>query len=170
LPVEILHHPRSFGDLVTMAGERLRRLSDPDPVRLDPKANRLWVGAKSLTLSPTAITLYRAFARIKLFHCVRQDLPHCGDCMECFLPFTKATWSDTKAVIEESGGGKILPSVKGPDDAPEQFRSLVSKLNKKLDTVLSLWGQNNPYRIRSAGQKGETTYGLALDKSKLSEG
>ncbi len=165
-----LDSTRSLSDLASAAQARLRVLIDPPEVRLHLRENTLRIGPRRIALSPALMTLYRAFARTKLRHCTRPELRSCGDCMDCFLPFTKKTWCESKSLLEERGGGPVLPKVRGLEDAPEQFRSLVSKLNKKLDEAVGLAGSANPYRVRSAGPKGDTVYGLALDKTKLSEG
>jgi CRISPR-associated protein (TIGR02584 family) len=158
-----------FGSLLEFAEQRLRLILDPDPVGVDPAGNRLLIGRKVVRLPPAGMTLYHALAKTKLQHCTRPDLKTCDDCTDCFVPFTKDTWDKTKAVLEARGGGRILPAVKGPEDAPEQFRSLVSKLNKTLDSAVHVSCGENPYRVRSTGRKGETAYGLALDKCKLAE-
>ncbi|HXF91712.1 MAG TPA: CRISPR-associated ring nuclease Csm6 [Nitrospiraceae bacterium] len=160
----------SFGKLVTLANQRLSLWHDPDPLYLDGRAKRIWIGNRPLPLTPAMMTLYRALIRTKLDHCSRPDLRTCGDCTDCYVPFTKVTWDTSKALLEERGAGTLLPKAKGPDDAPEQFRSLVSKLNKKLDDAIGLTGSPNPYRVRSAGPKKDTVYGLALDKTKLRVG
>lgn len=159
----------SFGELVALANQRLRLWHDPDPLSLDGQAKRIQIGNRPVSLTPALMTLYRAFIRTKLDHCSRPDLHTCGDCTDCYVPFTKESWETSKQLLEERGAGTLLPMAKGPDDAPEQFRSLVSKLNKKLDDTIGVAGSQNPYRIRSAGPKKDTTYGLALDKTKLAE-
>jgi CRISPR-associated protein (TIGR02584 family) len=157
----------SFGALVALANQRLRLWHDPDPLSLDGQAKRIQIGNHPLSLTPALMTLYRAFIRTKLDHCSYPDLPTCGDCTDCYVPFTKDSWEASKRLLEERGAGTLLPMAKGPDDAPEQFRSLVSKLNKKLDDTIGVAGSQNPYRIRSAGPKKDTAYGLVLDKTKL---
>lgn len=159
----------SFGALVTLANQRLRLWHDPDPLYLDGQAKRIRIGSRPLPLTPAMTTLYRALIRTKLDHCSHPDLHTCGDCTDCYVSFTKDSWETSKQLLEERGAGTLLPMAKGPDDAPEQFRSLVSKLNKKLDEAIGMAGSQNPYRIRSAGAKKDTTYGLALDKAKLAE-
>lgn len=157
----------SFGALVALANQRLRLWHDPDPLSLDGQAKRVLIGDRLLPLTPSMTTLYRAFIQTKLNHCSRPDLHTCGDCTDCYVPFTKDSWETSKQLLEERGAGTLLPRANGPDDAPEQFRSLVSKLNKKLDGAIGMAGSQNPYRIRSAGPKKDTAYGLALDKTKL---
>jgi CRISPR-associated protein (TIGR02584 family) len=169
LPPAHLREVRRFGEVVEWAQRTLRLWQQPDPVVIVDNRS-LRIGAKSVRLTPAQMTLYRALARTKLHHCAHPDLPTCGDCIDCFLPFTKDTWEQTRAILEARGGGSILPSVKGPDDAPEQFRSLVSKLNRQLDNAIGFSGHDNPYRVRAGGQRGETVYGLALDKTKIREG
>ncbi|MCP9456139.1 MAG: CRISPR-associated ring nuclease Csm6 [Nitrospira sp.] len=160
----------SFGNLVERANQRLRLWHDPDPLSLDGQTKRAWIGNRPVSLTPALMTLYRAFIRTKLDHCSRPDLHTCGDCTDCYVPFTKDSWETSKRLLEDRGAGTLLPLAKGPDDAPEQFRSLVSKLNKKLDDTIGMTGGQNPYRVRSAGPKKDTTYGLALDKTKLLTG
>ncbi len=159
----------SFGELVTLTNQRLRLWHDPDPLYLD-HARQIWIGSRPLPLTPAMMTLYRALIRTKLDHCTRPNLRTCGDCTNCYVPFTKETWETSKNLLEARGAGTLLPMAKGPDDATEQFRSLVSKLNKKLDAAIGLAVSPNPYRVRSAGTKGDTVYGLALDKTKLKVG
>jgi CRISPR-associated protein (TIGR02584 family) len=166
LPPEHLREGSRFGPLVELAERKLRLWQQPAPVVVTADQS-LKIGERRVRLAPAQMTLYRALARTKLHHCVHPDLPACGDCIDCFLPFTKETWAETRALLEERGSGTLLPMVKGPEDAPEQFRSLVSKLNKALDVATHLSGSENPYRVRSGGPKGETVYGLALDKTKI---
>jgi CRISPR-associated protein (TIGR02584 family) len=169
LPPEQLRQGNRFGPLVELAERKLHLWQQPDPVVVTADRS-LKIGERRVQLAPAQMTLYRALARTKLRHCARPELPHCGDCMECFLPFTKDTWEQARAVFNERGGGSILPMVKGPEDAPEQFRSLVSKLNRAVDRAIGLTGTENPYRVRSGGPRGETVYGVALDKTHIREG
>lgn len=167
---EVLQEGADFGRLAETAQRRLQFLLAPDAVRLERAQRRLVIRKQAVQLSPALFAIYRALARTKLRHCVQPGHATCGDCMDCYVPFTKGTWSEAKTLIEERGGGAILPLVKGPADAPEQFRSLVSKLNKKLEVATHMTRRNNPYGVRSAGSKGETVYGLAIDKTKLVDG
>jgi CRISPR-associated protein (TIGR02584 family) len=171
---EHLRQEHRFGHLVELAGRRLCLLQHPDPVVVTADRS-LRIGERRVRLTPAQMTLYRALARTKLYHCTRADLRTCGDCMDCFLPFTKESWEATKAILEKRGGGVLLPKVKkgtldDDRDALMQFRSLVSKLNHALDQATGLTGHQNPYRVRSGGSKGQTVYGLALDKTKVEEG
>lgn len=159
----------AFGKLVEQANRSLQVQHDPEPVHVDHQGKHIWIGSRLLQLSPAMMTLYQALIRTKLEHCTRKDTPRCGDCTECYVPFTKESWETSKLLFEQRGGGAILPRVSGPQDAPEQFRSLVSKLNKKLDDAIGVAGHENPYRVRSTGPKGHTAYGLAIDKAKLTE-
>ncbi len=159
----------SFGELVALANQRLRLWHDPDPLSLDGQGKRVRIGDRPVSLTPSLMTLYRAFIRTKLNHCSRPTLPTCGDCTDCYVPFTKETWDTSKRLLEARGAGTLLPMANRLDDAPEQFRSLVSKLNKKLDETIGIAGSQNPYRVRSAGSKGHTAYGLALDKTKIED-
>lgn len=167
---------KPFVSLVEQTEQRLRALADPDPMRLEGKGSKksstLWIGDRRVRLPPAQGILYRALVTTKLNHCKQRDLVQCGDCMDCFLPFTKESWETTKAVLEERGGGLLLPKVKkgtldDDRDALTQFRSLVSKLNHTLGRATGLTSSENPYRVRSSGPKGETVYGLALDKTKM---
>jgi CRISPR-associated protein (TIGR02584 family) len=167
---DVIQDGAGFIRLVEAAQRHLQLLLAPDTVRLERTQRRLVIGKQAVPLSPALFTIYQALARTKVRHCVRPSQATCGDCTDCYVPFTKGTWDQTKTLLEERGGGTILPLVKGPADAPEQFRSLVSKLNRKLDDSITLMGHENPYRIRSAGSKGETVYGLAIDKTKLVDG
>lgn len=165
----------SLSDLASAAQARLRVLVDPPEVRLHLRENTLRIGPRRIALPPTLMALYRAFARTKLRHCTRPELRTCGDCMDCFLPFTKETWEQTKAILEERGGKALLPNIEqGKSDADQfalgQFRSLVRKVNRKLEEAIHVTQEDNPYRIRSGGTRGDTVYGLVIDKTKLSEG
>jgi CRISPR-associated protein (TIGR02584 family) len=110
----------------------------------------------------------RALARTKLHHCTRPDMPTCGDCMECFVRLTKDDWRDTLQLLKERGGGLVLEKTSDDKDAANQFRALIRKVNQRLEAAVGIPGDANPYRIRSAGPKGDTVYGLALDKTKIS--
>lgn len=156
--------------LAEAAQQRLRLLLDPDPVTLEAARGRLQIGARAIRLSPSCLTLYRACFKTKLQHCVRPEQATCGDCMECFLPFTKETWETSMTRLRARGGGTVLPAVKTHEDALTQFRSLVRKTNRAFETALRLSSEENPYRIRSGGPRGETVYGLAIDKTKLVDG
>jgi CRISPR-associated protein (TIGR02584 family) len=169
LPPEHLREGSRFGPLVELAERKLRLWQQPDPVVVTADQS-LKIGERRVRLAPAQMTLYRALARTKLHHCTRLDLQTCGDCTACYLPFTKETWEDSKILLAQRGGGVLLPNAKGPDDAPEQFRSLVSKLNTKMDAELGVEGSENPYRVRSVGTRGYTAYGLALDKTHIREG
>ncbi len=71
-------------------------------------------------------------------------------------------------MLAERAGRPVLAEGSDEKDIANQFRSLISKLNNKLDSAVGLDGTENPYRVRSAGPRGETAYGLALDKTKIS--
>jgi CRISPR-associated protein (TIGR02584 family) len=169
LPPEQLSAMAGLGEAVEVAQRRLRRLLDPETVRIAATRDSVMIGDQTIRLSPAYLTIYRALARTKVHHCIHPNQPTCGDCADCCVPFTKGTWEQTKPLLEERGGGVLLPTAKSADDAPEQFRSLVSKLNRRLETALELGGAQNPYRVCSTRANGETAYGLAIDKTKLSE-
>lgn len=154
---------------MALANQRLRLWHDPACLSMDSRAKRIRIGSRALPLTPSMMTLYQAMIRTRRDHCTHPTLPSCGDCTDCYVPFTKDSWEASKRLLEERGAGTLLPMAKGPDDETEQFRSLVSKLNKTLDRAVGVAGYENPYRVRSAGPKGHTTYGLALDKTKLKE-
>ncbi len=157
----------SFSATVETANQRLRVLQDPEPVRLATRDGAMHIGNRLVKLPPTQMALYRALARTKLDHCTRPELPTCGDCTECYMTFTKSTWETTRYVLTERAGHPVLEEASDQRDIANQFRSLVSKLNNRLDSAVGLAGAENPYRVRSAGPKGETAYGLAIDKTKL---
>ncbi|WP_447974784.1 CRISPR-associated ring nuclease Csm6 [Nitrospira sp. Kam-Ns4a] len=159
-----------FSAIVETANRRLRLLQDPEPVRLTARDAGIRIGDRIVTLTPTQMALYRALARTKLQHCTRHDLRTCGDCTDCYVTFTKSTWEATRHLLAERAGCPVLEESSDEKDIANQFRSLVSKLNNKLDSAVGLVGTENPYRVRSAGPKGETAYGLALDKTKISMG
>jgi CRISPR-associated protein (TIGR02584 family) len=164
-----------LSEAVEIAQRRLRSLVDPEKVRIDTARDSLQIGDQTIRLSPAHLTIYRALARTKLRHCERREQLECGDCMDCFLPFTKDTWERTKVVLEERGGRDLLPKVKkgtrdDDEDALRQFRALIRKTNTTLENALHLTGAQNPYRIRSGGPRNETVYGLAIDKAKLVKG
>lgn len=170
LPSGRLQSDRSLSVLAETAQQRLRLLLDPDPVTLESARGRLQIGARTIRFSPSCLALYRACFRTKLRHCVCPEQPTCGDCMECFLPFTKGTWETSVTLLRARGGGSVLPAVKTHEDALTQFRSLVRKTNRAFETTLRLSSEENPYRIRAGGPRGETVYGLAIDKTKLVDG
>lgn len=167
LPAQPRRITGSFSATVETANRRLRLLQDPEPVRLTARDAGLRIGDRIVKLSPTQMALYRALARTKLHHCTRHDLRSCGDCTDCYVTFTKATWETTRQVLAERAGRPVLEDSSDEKDIANQFRSLVSKLNNKLDSAVGLVDTENPYRVRSAGSKGETVYGLALDKTKM---
>jgi CRISPR-associated protein (TIGR02584 family) len=169
MPSEQLSAMSGLSEAVEVAQRRLRRLLDPEKVRIEAARASVIIGDQPIRLSPAHLTIYRALARTKVHHCTHRNQPTCGDCVDCFVPFTKGTWEQTKPLLEERGGGVLLPTAKSADDAPEQFRSLVSKLNAKLDQELDVRGMVNPYRVCSTRANGETVYGLAIDKTKLAE-
>lgn len=167
LPTQPRRTIGSFSATVETANRRLRVLQDPEPVRLTARDAGLRIGDRIVRLSPTQTALYRALASTKLHHCTRPDLATCGDCTDCYVTFTKATWETTRQVLAERGGRPVLEESSDEKDIANQFRSLVSKLNNKLDSAVGLVSAENPYRVRSAGPKGETAYGLALDKTRV---
>lgn len=160
----------TLSGIAATAQRRLQLLVDPEPVRVHPRNNVLRIGTRRIELSPASMTVYRALARTKISHCARLDLETCGDCMECYVRFTKDTWTQTKAILAERGGGMpLLTNATDDKDVANQFRSLIRKVNSKLERALGMGPHENPYRIRSGGTRGETVYGLALDKTKIRE-
>lgn len=150
------------------AQRRLQLLVDPEPLVVHSRDNVLSIGRSRIALSPAGMTVYRALAETKLSHCTRLDLDTCGDCMDCYVRFTKDTWAQTTATLAERGGGTpILTQATDDRDIANQFRSLIRKVNGKLERTLEMGPDENPYRIRSGGTRGETVYGLALDKTKI---
>lgn len=168
LPAQPRRTIGQFSALVETTNRRLRLLQDPEPVSLTARDAGLRIGNQIVTLTPTQTALYRALARTKLQHCTRHDLRTCGDCTDCYVTFTKVTWETTRRVLAERAGRPVLAEGSDEKDIANQFRSLISKLNNKLDSAVGLDGTENPYRVRSAGPRGETAYGLALDKTKIS--
>jgi CRISPR-associated protein (TIGR02584 family) len=169
LPPEHLRQGNRFGPLVELAERKLRLWQRPDPVVV--MADRsLRIGERRVRLTPAQMTLYRALARTKLHHCTRPDLQTCGDCMECYVRFTKDTAAQTKAMLSERGGKPVLMNTGDEKDLANQFRSLIRKANGTLEQTLGMGPEENPYRIRSGGVRGEMVYGLALDKTHIREG
>ncbi|MEW6245653.1 MAG: CRISPR-associated ring nuclease Csm6 [Nitrospirota bacterium] len=170
LAAEHLATEATLSGIAATAQRRLQFLVDPEPVRVHPRDNVLRIGASRIALSPAGMTVYRALARTKMSHCARPDLETCGDCMECYVRFTKDTWAQTKTILAERGGGMpILTNATDDKDIANQFRSLIRKVNSRLERSLGMGPDENPYRIRSGGTRGETVYGLALDKTKIRE-
>ncbi|MCP9440644.1 MAG: CRISPR-associated ring nuclease Csm6 [Nitrospira sp.] len=169
LPAQPRRTLGSFSETVETANRRLRLLQDPEPVRLARRDGVVHIGDQLVKLSPAQMALYLALARTKLHHCARPELRTCGDCTDCYLSFTKSSWETTRQVLAERAGRPVLEEGSDERDIANQFRSLVSKLNHRLDSAVGLAGAENPYRVRSAGPKGETVYGLAIDKTKLTE-
>jgi CRISPR-associated protein (TIGR02584 family) len=167
LDAEHLTAQTTLSAMAATAQRRLELLVDPEPVQVHPTNNLLRIGSNRVALSPAGMTIYRALARTKRDHCVRPDLRACGDCMDCYVRFTKDAADETKAILEERGGGPVLRNATDEKDLANQFRSLIRKVNGKLERSLGMGPAENPYRIRSGGARGETVYGLALDKTKI---
>lgn len=169
LAAEHLTTEATLSGIAATAERRLQLLVDPEPVRVHRGDNALRIGTNRIELSTAGMTIYRALARTKTYHCARPELETCGDCMECYVRFTKDTWAQTKATLAERGGMPVLTNATDDKDVANQFRSLIRKVNGRLERTLGMGSAENPYRIRSGGTRGETVYGLALDKTKIRE-
>lgn len=141
------------------AQDELRGLERPQPVKLDLDARRLMIGQFAAKLSPAQARLYAAFARIKTEQCVEPARKNCDGCAACYRPLSKENWDSARQELETLAGDRFLRS----DIA--YFRSLLSKTNSAVTKGLGSERLAERYQIRSDGPRGETRYGLAVDKN-----
>lgn len=163
---DLLKGSFSFNEIVAQAQKHLRALERLEPVRLDMAAHRLVIGNTVIKLSPAQAWLYSAFARIKTAHCVEPVRKTCGECTSCYPVVSLAEWDTVQKRLQDLAGEPLLRSTKGETvEGPARFRSFVSKINKKLVDSLGSERLATPYQIISGGERGETRYGLAVDKT-----
>jgi CRISPR-associated protein (TIGR02584 family) len=169
LSANLLGQELSFSELVARAQHELRALEGAEPVNVQPAGRRLLIGGASVTLTPAQARLYAAFARIKAEHCVERGRKVCGECVACYVPVSKSSWDAAHHWLKELAGGPLLAPRGERGESVElgvgRFRSLVSKTNRALEAGLGSERLAARYRIRSVGERGETRYGLAVDKT-----
>ncbi|HWP59654.1 MAG TPA: CRISPR-associated ring nuclease Csm6 [Candidatus Acidoferrales bacterium] len=167
LSQELLKGSLPFTELVALAQKELRALEKPEPVRVDLARRRLVIGDAVVPLSLSRARLYTAFARIKTTQCAEPARKTCGECIACYPSVSKANWDSVRERLESLAGDNFLwPSDPyDPAVALARFRSLVSKTNETLAKRLGSERLAKCYRIRSDGPRGDTCYGLAVDKS-----
>jgi CRISPR-associated protein (TIGR02584 family) len=168
LPADLLKESLPFTELVTRAQKHLRALERLEPVRVDTAGQRLFIGEIAVRLSPAQARLYTAFARIKTEKCVEPARKNCDDCIACYPVVSDTNWGAVHELLEQTAGEVLLPPTgKGDTDEARlaRFRSLVTKTNNALSKGLGSERLVERYHIRSVGPRGETRYGLAVDKT-----
>jgi hypothetical protein len=167
LPEDLLKESLPFTELVDRAQKHLRALERLEPVKVDMASHRLVIGDTVISLSPAQARLYTAFARIKTENCTEQARKHCDDCIACYPIVSDTNWDAVHSLLEQKVGEPLLRSTRG--DTGEtllgRFRSLVSKTNNALAKGLGSERVGERYHIGSEGPRGETRYGLAVDKT-----
>ncbi len=168
LPEDLLKKSLPFTELVSLAQQHLRALERLEPVTIDTADHRLVIGETPINLSPAQVRLYTAFARIKTAHCVERDRKNCDECIACYPVVSDTNWDTVHKLLEQTAGEILLPPTgKGDTDETRlaRFRSLVTKTNSALAKGLGSERLAERYHIRSDGPRGETRYGLAVDKT-----
>ena len=172
--------------LRTLLGERSKTLTDIDElipaiqikiekrepalqVNLDQGA--VWFDEERINLHAFRLALFAYFAQTKASYCVREDLDACGSCCECFQSADDIDWNrfaDTFSLVtsEKSKGSgqaeeKAAEYRKGRGLDQERLRSEFTKINKTVSPL------STSLRITSDKRKGQTVYGLALDKNDI---
>jgi CRISPR-associated protein (TIGR02584 family) len=168
LPEDLLKESLPFTELVSLAEKHLRALERLEAIRVDTYAHRLLIGDTVIDLSPAQARLYTAFARIKTEHCVQQARKNCDDCNACYPMVSDKNWDSVHQLLEQTAGETLLPPT-GRGDTDEarlaRFRSLVTKTNNALAKGLGSERLAERYHIGSEGPRGETRYGLVVDKT-----
>jgi len=169
LPNDLLKQALSFTELVARAQKHLRALERLESVRIDISSGRLLIGETEVKFSPAQFRLYTAFARIKTEKCVEPARTSCDDCTKCYAAVTKANWDAVREQLENIAGDRFLWAADSQDPgiAPARFRTLISKTNQALVKGFKSKQLAERYHIRSDGLRGETCYGLAVDKTLL---
>jgi CRISPR-associated protein (TIGR02584 family) len=167
LPEDLLKESLPFTDLVTRAQNELRSFERPELVKVQPDTQRLLIGKATIDLSPLQSRLYTAFARIKTENCTERARKTCGECTACYQTISKGNWDSGRERLENLVGDRFLwpADLEDPGVAPARFRTLVTKTNNAVKEGLGSERLAERYHIRSDGPRGETRYGLAVDKT-----
>ena len=150
--------------------KKIENLPPPAQPELVIDLNRgvISFNGQKIALQSFRAALFSYYAEIKARHCVRADLPSCGDCTECFqvprkfdprrfLALYPRFVPKFKWLNIEQDKKKEWVEKKAID--PDRLMSERTKINLKTEKVSPL------LIVDSERAKGETAYGLRLDKN-----
>ncbi len=169
LPVLKDEKALTYTALIRQSQEELALLQAPPKLIVEPADRKLRIGEKVVLLSPLEMALYLLLARRR-----KGCRPNCSGCSRCFLPLEvvkdEAMVKSLTALLGELGGRasqEELPGWQKAADREDRFYQVKSRINTKLHRALEGAGWQGFYRItaqRGERKKGETSYGLPLNK------
>jgi len=147
--------------------------SEPASPELQVNLNQgaVWFDDERVNLHAFRLALFAYLAQTKASYCVRDDLQVCGSCRECFQSpdeIDRNRFADTFGLVtsqksKASGQAeeKAAEYRKGRGLDQERLRSEFTKINNTVSPL------STSLRITSDKRKGQTVYGLALDKNDI---
>jgi hypothetical protein len=170
LPTDARGQPAHHGELVR-ATQLVLDESAHSLLTVDLGKGLVAVGSRPVQIEAGPLALYALFAAQKAERCVRQDLPACGACRDCFFGLGKDFGDEQRdrlvALYRALGGRQPVrfdATLKG-GGVPERLRSLRSKANAAARRALGLMA--GPYLIEAVGAYNQKRYGLLLDKNRI---
>jgi|Deesub1362A_J573_1020465.scaffolds.fasta_scaffold00319_32 CRISPR-associated protein Csx14 len=145
-------------------------------LRVKLSESTIYVGEKSIKLTPTHLMTYVAYLRQKQFQCKHPRRPYCGDCTDCFSPVMDFS---TRPALEEMAKDYRRIYSHQPMKAEEllkrhkngflmeTIRQYIAKIKRTIEEALNDKTLASYYVITPLRRYGNTCYGVRVEKTKI---
>ena len=136
---------------------------------IDLTKKKATYGGQPIKLEPAKLTFLAYYADRKKNHCLERGLDQCGDCRACFqadgdleqeqnryFQLIRAQYPERQRGSAEEKILRMKNAFDYPYDLIKATRSLTNKATANVSRDLEIIG---------TGERGETCYGIALDKT-----
>lgn len=156
LPKAALAHGAPFASMVSTA----QRAVDPPALRFDLKNKMLWCGSQQVALPPTLLAWYAWLAECRTSRLGEDGfVRNSDDSPDRYLAIYATVVGRNHPSLEKAR----LATRHGLE--PTHFEQKRSKINRLLDTALSLAAA--PYKIASRRRRPVTYYGIGLPPDRI---
>ncbi|MCX8023451.1 MAG: CRISPR-associated ring nuclease Csm6 [Syntrophorhabdaceae bacterium] len=168
---------KSFKELVMEGQKEIDIAMIQEPIVVNLKERRLFIGSTELSLNPIELLIYTQFLRRKKYFCKNDSAPDCHECTDCFV-ILKDLWKKEYLSSMAEDYFKIYSGNREKAEAlierwsestypSDIIRQHISKINRNLKNRINDKGSVHFYKIDSIRQYGGTRYGIRVEKKKI---